>query len=91
LEAWVQSVPVMVNATCGPTREHCEQSGGGLWFGSYLEFEAVLERLLGDAALRRVLGARGRAYVEERYEWPVLIRRYARFLEGVIGRGRRSR
>jgi glycosyltransferase involved in cell wall biosynthesis len=83
LEAWEQSVPVMVNATCDPTREHCEQSGGGLWFGSYREFEAVLERLLADPALRKVLGARGRAYVERYFQWPHLIRRYAGFLTTV--------
>jgi glycosyltransferase involved in cell wall biosynthesis len=83
LEAWEQSVPVMVNATCDPTREHCERSGGGLWFGSYREFEAVLERLCDDAPLRKLLGARGRAYVERFYQWPHLITRYARFLTSV--------
>jgi len=83
LEAWEQSVPVMVNATCDPTREHCERSGGGLWFGSYREFEAVLERLCDDAPLRKLLGARGRAYVEHFYQWPHLITRYARFLTSV--------
>ncbi len=83
LEAWEQSVPVVVNATCDPTREHCERSGGGLWFGSYREFEAVLERLWADAALRKVLGARGHAYVERYYQWPHLIRRYAGFLTTV--------
>jgi glycosyltransferase involved in cell wall biosynthesis len=87
LEAWEQSVPVMVNATCDPTREHCERSGGGLWFGSYREFEAVLERLCADARLRAVLGARGHAYVERFYQWPALIRRYARFLTAVGERG----
>ena len=70
LEAWEQSVPVMVNATCDPTREHCERSGGGLWFGSYREFEAVLERLCADAGLRTLLGARGHAYVQRYYQWP---------------------
>ena len=35
LEAWVDRVPVVVNGACGPTREHCERSGGGLWFTSY--------------------------------------------------------
>lgn len=92
LEAWVQAVPVVVNATCPPTREHCERSGGGLWFGSYRELEAVLDRLLADPALRRELGRRGRAYVDRHYRWPVLIRRYERFLETVAerGRGRRS-
>ena len=83
LEAWEQSVPVIVNATCDPTREHCERSGGGLWFGSYPEFEVVLERLSADAELRRTLGARGRAYVDRYYQWPVLIDRYARFLSAV--------
>jgi glycosyltransferase involved in cell wall biosynthesis len=83
LEAWEQSVPVMVNATCDPTREHCERSGGGLWFGSYREFEAVLERLSADAELRTRLGARGHAYVQRYYQWPHLIRRYAAFLAAV--------
>ncbi|HVA03573.1 MAG TPA: glycosyltransferase family 4 protein [Acidimicrobiales bacterium] len=83
LEAWEQSVPVMVNATCDPTREHCERSGGGLWFGSYREFEAVLDRLLADAGLRSLLGRRGHGYVERYYQWPTLIRRYAAFLTSV--------
>ena len=88
LEAWVSKIPVMVNSTCDPTREHCERSGGGLWFGSYREFEAILERLLADDHLRQVLGTRGRAYVDEHYQWPVLIQRYARFLTEVVERGR---
>jgi len=86
LEAWAQSVPVVVNATCDPTREHCERSGGGLWFGSYAEFEVVLERLLADAGLRALLARRGRAYVERFYQWPELIARYADFLRGVRAR-----
>ena len=59
LEAWVDRVPVVVNGACGPTREHCERSGGGLWFTSYREFEGALDRLLGDPVLRTTLG-RGR-------------------------------
>ena len=88
VEAWVDRVPVMVNASCGPTREHCERSGGGLWFGSYPEFEAVLNRLLSDDELRNELGRRGRDYVDGHFQWPVLIRRYEEFLNGVAERGR---
>ncbi len=88
LEAWIESVPVLVNATCDPTREHCERSGGGLWFDSYLAFEAILERLLNDLGLRRTLGRRGRSYVDRYYQWPVLIERYAEFLTSVVERGR---
>lgn len=87
-EAWTLELPVVVNARCGPTREHCERSGGGLWFGSYREFEAVLDRLVADDALRRDLGARGRGYVERHFRWPVLIERYTRFLQEVVARGK---
>jgi glycosyltransferase involved in cell wall biosynthesis len=88
LEAWEQSVPVIVNATCDPTREHCERSGGGLWFGSFREFEIVLGRLCSDARLRTLLGTRGHDYVQLYYQWPALIRRYADFLTAVCERGR---
>jgi glycosyltransferase involved in cell wall biosynthesis len=88
LEAWEQSVPVIVNATCDPTREHCERSGGGLWFGSFREFEIVLGRLCSDARLRTLLGTRGHDYVQRYYQWPALIRRYADFLTAVCERGR---
>jgi glycosyltransferase involved in cell wall biosynthesis len=87
-EAWTLELPLVVNARCAATREHCERSGGGVWFGSYREFEAVLDRLVADEALRRDLGARGRRYVERHYRWPVLIERYARFLEEVVSRGK---
>ncbi|MGH8979591.1 MAG: glycosyltransferase family 4 protein [Acidimicrobiales bacterium] len=90
LEAWAREVPVLVNATCGPTREHAERSGGGLWFGSFAEFDAVLDRLVADEALRRDLAAHGKAYLDANYRWPDLIRRYAMFLEDVVARGRRT-
>jgi glycosyltransferase involved in cell wall biosynthesis len=88
LEAWVDQVPVIVNGRCGPTRGHCERSGGGLWFTSFREFEAVVELLAGDPVLRATLGRRGRAYVDHSYQWPDLITRYAAFLESVVARGR---
>jgi glycosyltransferase involved in cell wall biosynthesis len=83
LESWVAGVPVLVNARCGATREHCERSGGGLWFGDYAHFEGALERLLTDADMRATLVARGRAYVDANFRWPVLIDRYATYLESL--------
>jgi glycosyltransferase involved in cell wall biosynthesis len=88
IEAWVEQLPVLVNGACGPTREHCERSGGGLWFTSYPEFEVVLERLVSDAGLRAELGRRGRAFVDRHFRWPVLIERYDEFLTTVVERGR---
>ncbi len=52
LEAWSLDVPVLVNASCAATMEHCRRSGGGLWFESYRTFEVTVERLVADVRLR---------------------------------------
>lgn len=86
LEAWSQGLAVLVNARCEVTREHCQQSGGGLWFDGYASFEATLDRLLGDDALRRRLGRRGRAFGEARFRWPAVLDRYERLVTTVVER-----
>ncbi|MGH9045329.1 MAG: glycosyltransferase family 4 protein, partial [Acidimicrobiales bacterium] len=83
MEAWQQGVPVIVNSACDPTREHCEESGGGLWFGSYREFEVILDALSADRRLRHRLGKAGQHYVREHFAWPAVVDRYARFLSAV--------
>ena len=88
IEAWVDRVPVLVNGSCGPTREHAERSGGGLWFTSYPEFEVVLDRLVGDPGCAPGSAHAGRAYVDTHFRWPVLVARYDRFLNSVVERGR---
>ncbi|HWE71464.1 MAG TPA: glycosyltransferase family 4 protein [Acidimicrobiales bacterium] len=87
-EAWSARTPVVVNAACGATTEHCERSGGGLSFNGYAEFEVIVERLGADPALAAVLGRRGRAYVDSRFRWPIVIDRYARFLQSVAAANR---
>lgn len=86
VEAWSAGTPVLVNGRCEPTREHCERSGGGLWFWDYASFEVVLDVLLADGTLRRALAERGQRYVEANFTWPVVIERYQRFVEGVAQR-----
>jgi len=90
LEAWTLGVPVLVNASCAATMEHCRRSGGGLWFDSYRMFEAAVDRLVGDPALRAALGDAGGRYTERYYRWPSIIDRYAGFLEATVARGRRT-
>jgi glycosyltransferase involved in cell wall biosynthesis len=84
LEGWVAGAPVLVNARCGATREHCERSGGGLWFEDYATFEAVVDRVLGDDSLRTRLVEAGRRYVDANFRWPVLVDRYATFLQSLV-------
>jgi glycosyltransferase involved in cell wall biosynthesis len=83
MDAWEGGRPALVNGRCDVTREHCERSGGGLWFDSYATFEVVLDRLLADADLRARLGAAGKAYVDAHYRWPTLLERYRAFLESL--------
>ena len=81
--------PVLVNAGCGATVEHCRRSGGGLTFDGYGEFEVAVDRLVGDPAFGATLGGRGRAYVDARFRWPHVIDRYATFVGSVVERARR--
>lgn len=90
LEAWSVGVPVLVNASSAATMEHCQRSGGGLWFDSYRMFEATVDRLAGDAGLGATLARAGRSYTERYYAWPSIIDRYAGFLGSVVGRGPRT-
>ena len=87
IEALTAGVPVLVNAICGATREHCEQSGAGLWFGDYADFEAMLDTLTTDGARRATMQRNGRRYVEANYTWPVILDRYCSFLERFVGAG----
>ncbi len=83
-ESWSAGKPVVVNAGCAATVEHCTRSGGGLSFSGFGQFEAVVDRLYGDERLRERLGERGRAYVDRWFRWPRVIDRYAAFVESVV-------
>jgi glycosyltransferase involved in cell wall biosynthesis len=86
VEGMTAGAPAIVNAVCGATREHCEQSGAGMWFEGYAEFEAVLDRLLGDRAVHETMRQNGFRYVESTYRWPVVMARYGAFLEDFVER-----
>jgi glycosyltransferase involved in cell wall biosynthesis len=85
VEALTASVPVLVHAQCGATREHCERSGAGLWFGDFAEFESALEVLVTDDVLHARLAANGVRYVDANFRWSVILDRYCAFLERFTG------
>lgn len=86
LEAWLAGTPVVVNGRCGPTLELCRRSGGGIWFEEYADFEAGVERVLGDPQLRARLVQRGRRHTLDTFSWPRILDRY----EELAGRIRHS-
>ncbi len=81
MEAWLQGRPVLVHADCAVTRDHVEQSGGGLLFHDYISFRSALDQLLNDSVHAAELGERGRAYVQQHYAWEVVSKR---ILQGIV-------
>lgn len=80
LEAWLARTPAMVHAKGEVLRWQCESSCGGLWFGSYPEFEEELLCLLDRPEVSRTLGEQGRAYALARYAPEAVRRRFAEAL-----------
>jgi glycosyltransferase involved in cell wall biosynthesis len=83
-EAWSARTPVLVNASCAATVEHCRRSGGGLAFAGYGEFEGLVELVTTDTAVATTLGQRGRTYVDRWFRWPRIVDRYADFVTSVV-------
>jgi glycosyltransferase involved in cell wall biosynthesis len=81
VEGLTAGTPVIVNALCGATREHCKRSGAGLWFGDFQQFEAVVLRVTSDDALHATMADNGARYVEANFRWPVILDRYCAFVE----------
>ncbi|HEY5251139.1 MAG TPA: glycosyltransferase family 4 protein [Acidimicrobiales bacterium] len=84
LEAWLAGRPVVVNGHCQATVEHCQRSGGGLWFSDTLGFEVTIDRLLSDAALRDHLARRGDAYARRQFSWQAVVHRYASLADHIL-------
>jgi len=76
MESWLCGRPILVNAHCPVTVEHCRESQGGLYFGNYPEFEEALLELLHNRTLARTLAQNGKAYVLSRFHWDQISRKY---------------
>ena len=83
LEAWASRKPVLANARARAVAGQIERSGGGLIYRTDRDFARAMRHLAdGDAA---AYGERGRAFVDERYRWPVIEARFAAHLGTVFG------
>jgi glycosyltransferase involved in cell wall biosynthesis len=86
LEAFAVATPVLANARSAVLVEHCRRSNGGLYYADRDEFVDCLKLLVEDGDLRAALGRNGRAYVEDNYQWDVVIAKYERVFAQVRGR-----
>ena len=86
LESFSLGRPVLVNGECEVLKGHCDKCGGGLYYVDYEGFELGLDALLGDDALRDEMGAKGKAYVAERFNWGVICDNLSELVELVSSR-----
>ncbi len=85
LESMSLSVPVVVNGKCEVLKGHCVKSNAGLYYESYREFEGCIDYMLCHKEEREAMGKNGKKYVEENYQWDVIVDRFADMVERVIG------
>jgi len=76
MEAWDTGTPALVHGGCEVMRQHVVTSGGGLYVATPGDFGASLDYLLAHPETGQRMGLAGRAYVRERFAWPVIVERY---------------
>ncbi len=80
MDSWRCGRPVLVHASCGPTREAAMESGGGLAFANYPEFAEMVDFYANNPDHAAQMGRQGQRFVEERYSWGVICTRFKRLL-----------
>ena len=78
MEAWLQKTPVIVDGRCEVTRNHIEDSGGGLAYDSQEDFDSTLSQLLSSVQTRDRLGLLGREYVLANYASERVVQKFVR-------------
>jgi glycosyltransferase involved in cell wall biosynthesis len=90
LESLAVRTPILAQEGADPLKQHCLKGRCGLFYSDYPEFEAGLDLLLGDGWLRRTLGSNGFDYVSRNYTWPLIIQKYEKLFEHLLGFGPRA-
>lgn len=85
-EAFAQGRPGLVQSRCEVLLGHARRSNAAIPYAGFAEFEAAVEMLESRPGLADALGARGRAYVEAEYSWPVVLDRYERIFAAMVAR-----
>ncbi len=83
LEAMQMRKPVLVNGKCDVLRGHCVRSNGGLYYRDYYEFEGCMEYLFSHPKVCQQMGENGRRYVQENYQWDVIVGRLSDLVEKI--------
>lgn len=81
LEAFAFNKPVLVSGHCAVLKGHCVKSNAGLYFYGSEDFALCLDLLAGNKELRDAMGAKGAKYVDERYQWDIIMDKMTKFID----------
>lgn len=84
LEAMAVGIPVLVNGNCAVLKNHCTKSNAGLYYKNYFEFEGCLNYLLNHADAVSEMTVNAKQYVNDNYQWDVIVRRLCDLIEKII-------
>ncbi|MDD3220934.1 MAG: glycosyltransferase [Clostridia bacterium] len=87
LEAFTQKVPVLVNGFCEVLKAHCMKSDGGFYYNNQQEFIEYLQYMLEHPDISRKMGENGAVYVEQNYQWKVIVDKLRYLIEYVTENG----
>ena len=85
MESWLCGRPVLVHRDCEVTKHFVKDSGGGLYFGNYFEFEGCVNYILTHPDVAAQMGACGCKYVKENFDWDVVVGKYKELFEKICG------
>lgn len=75
MESWLAGRPVLVREGSAVVEWHRENSEGGWPFAGPRDLGRHLKELLSDGEVGHKMGARGRSYVLDNYQWPDVLQR----------------
>ena len=84
MESWLMKTPVLVNAHCAVTRDHIHQSGGGLCYKDFYEFDESLAFLLENNEVCKKMGEGGGVYTVRHYNWENILKKFEGSLEHLL-------
>lgn len=85
MESWLCGRPVLVHEGCPVTRNFVSEANGGLYFNGYFEFEGCVDYILSHKDTACAMGANGGKYVREHFDWEVIVKKYRKYFDEVIG------
>lgn len=84
MESWLAGRPVLVHEQCEVTKSFAIETGGGLYFNDFFDFEGCVNYFIDNEKMAGQMGQNGCNYVKGHFSWDVVVDRYLKFITRVI-------